>query len=184
MKKYSVIYADPPWKYGNRKYQDGGRPVDSLASRYSVMTTDDICSLPVRTIACKDSALFLWTTDSHLPDALRVMESWGFTYRTVAFQWVKQYRTGSICYNFGYYTMKSVELCLLGLRGSMQRVSHNVKGLVLAERTSHSRKPNEIRQAIVSLFGDRPRIELFAREITAGWDVWGNEAKGAVKLWE
>tara|TARA_R100001015_G_C4490061_1_gene67902 strand:- start:3 stop:431 length:429 start_codon:yes stop_codon:yes gene_type:complete len=141
------------------------------------MTCKEICNLPIENIADKDCILFLWTTDSHLLEALEVMKSWNFNYKTIGFTWVKKYNTGAYCYNFGSYTLKSTEICLIGLKGKLKNLkkSNNVKGLVFAERTKHSKKPNEIRKRIVNLCGDIPRIELFARQRVEGWDCWGNE---------
>jgi len=141
------------------------------------MTCKEICNLPVKDIADKDCILFLWTTDSHLLEALEVMKSWNFNYKTIGFTWVKKYNSGAYCYNFGAYTLKSTEICLIGLKGKLKNLkkSNNVKGLVFAERTKHSKKPNEIRNRIIDLCGDLPRIELFARQRVEGWDCWGNE---------
>ena len=142
------------------------------------MSINDIKNLSVKDIADKDCILFLWTTDSHLPEALEVIKSWNFKYKTIGFTWVKQYKSSSYCYNFGAYTLKSTEICLIGLKGKLKNLKNknNVKGLVFAERTKHSKKPDEIRDRIVQLCGDLPRIELFARPpFVKGWDHYGNE---------
>ena len=177
-KKYNIIYADPAWKFLSAKFQDGNRGFGNRVEKfYPTMTTKEICNLSVENIANKDCILFLWTTDSHLPEALEVINSWGFKYKTIGFTWVKQYKSGSYCYNFGAYTLKSTEICLIGLKGKLKNIkkSNNVKGLVFAERTIHSKKPDRIRNDIVELCGDLPRIELFARQKAKGWDSWGNE---------
>ena len=119
--------------------------------------------------------LFLWTTDAHLKSAIEVMEAWGFKYVTVAFYWLKKERSGKdVCF-MGKWTMKSCEICLFGKRGKPQRVSKNVRQLVKAVRGKHSEKPKQVRDRIVHLMGDLPRIELFARQKVDGWDNWGNE---------
>jgi N6-adenosine-specific RNA methylase IME4 len=185
MKKYQIIYADPPWSFGGGGvYQDGGRPVRKTADEYLLTKTDDLSKLPINDIADTNSLLFMWTTDQHIPDALKLMEAWGFRYCTVAFYWVKKYSTGSTCFNVGCWTMKSVEQVLLGLKGKPMylKKTRNVKQLVEAERTTHSKKPDEVKNRIVSLVGDLPRIELFARQKTNGWDVWGNEVESDVDL--
>jgi N6-adenosine-specific RNA methylase IME4 len=177
-KKYNIIYADPPWKFSSAKYQDGNRGFGNRVENfYSTMTTKAICNLPVKEIAYNDSILFIWTTDSHLIEALDVITAWGFKYKTIGFTWVKQYKSGSYCYNFGVYTLKSTEICLIGLKGKLKNLkkTNNVKGLVFAERTIHSKKPDAIRNDIVRLCGDLPRIELFARQKTEGWDSWGDQ---------
>lgn len=110
------------------------------------------------------------------------MKAWGFKYITVAFCWSKHTVNKKKVSNLGRWTMGNVEICLLGRRGKPQRISKNIKQLVEAERTIHSKKPDEVRKRIVELMGDIPRIELFAREKTKGWDVWGNEVKSNIKL--
>jgi N6-adenosine-specific RNA methylase IME4 len=177
-KTYDVIYADPAWKFSSAKYQDSNRGFGNRVENfYPTMTAKEICDLPVKEISNDNSILFLWTTDSHLLEALDVIKAWGFKYKTIGFTWVKQYKSGSYCYNFGAYTLKSTEICLVGLKGKLKNIkkSNNVKGLVFAERTIHSKKPEEVRNRIVQLCGDVPRIELFARQKHNGWDSWGNE---------
>ena len=177
-KKYQIIYADPPWDFGGGGvYQDGGRKVRRTKDQYTLTKTKFLAELPVSEICDDDALLFMWTTDQHIPDALQLMEAWGFRYCTVAFYWVKKYATGSTCFNVGCWTMKSVEQVLLGLRGKPMHLKkkRNVKQLVEAVRTKHSRKPDEVGSRIVELVGDIPRIELFARERVLGWDSWGLE---------
>jgi len=178
-KKYNIIYADPPWQYGSKQYQDGGRDFDKLESHYNVMSIEDIKRLPVNNIAEKDCMLFLWVTDSHIKEGLAVIEAWGFEYKTIGFNWIKKYKSGSYCVNFAPWLLKSWEICLIGIRGTMGKYkkANNIQGLLIEERTIHSKKPNEARKRIDLLFGDIPKIELFAREKINGWDVWGKEAK-------
>lgn len=133
-------------------------------------------------LAEKDCVLFLWAVSPLLPEALEVMKSWGFKYKTVAFVWNKKTKNGKDVSNLGRWTMGNVEVCLLGVKGKPKRVLKNIKQLVIAERTKHSKKPSEVRERIVQLMGDVPRIELFAREETEGWDVWGNEVKNDIDI--
>ena len=170
-RKFSVIYADPPWSY-NDKMRGHGQGAET---HYETQSLAWITALPVQDLAAKDAVLFLWTTSPLLPEAFEVITAWGFKYKTVAFVWAKQTVNGKWAYNLGRWTMGSTELCLLATRGRPQRSERNVKQLVIAERTKHSRKPDEVRQRIVTLMGDVPRIELFGRERTEGWEVWGNE---------
>ena len=177
-KKYNIIYADPAWSYSSSIYQDANRKFNkNINDYYKTMSINDIKNLPVKEIADEDCILFLWTTDSHLPEALEVIKNWNFKFKTIGFTWVKKYKSGSYCYNFGAYTLKSTEICLIALKGKLKNLkkTDNVKGLVFAERTHHSKKPDCIRDKIVELCGDLPRIELFAREKVEGWDSWGNE---------
>jgi len=184
MKKYQIIYADPPWYFSGGVYQDNNRPPRKASDQYKLTKTNELEKLAVSSIAADDALLFMWTTDQHIPDALNLIESWGFRYCTVAFYWVKKYHTGSTCFNVGCWTMKSVEQVLLGLRGKPMKLKkiRNIKQLVEAERTNHSKKPKEVKRRIVELVGDIPRIELFAREKTPGWDVWGNEVDSDIVL--
>jgi N6-adenosine-specific RNA methylase IME4 len=170
-KKYQIIYADPPWSYNDKM---SGHSF-SLDHEYITQSKDWISKLPVGSIAAVDSVLFMWAVSPQLPEALQVMSSWGFKYVTVAFCWSKHSKNGKKIKNLGRWTMGNIEICLLGRKGKPQRICKNVYQLVEAERTKHSKKPEEVRDRIVSLMGDIPRIELFARQKTEGWDVWGNE---------
>lgn len=177
-KKYNIIYADPPWKYGSKQpFRSGGVRFHKLEEEYPTVSTDEMCKWDIGRIADNDCALFMWTTDSHVEDAIQLMKSWGFKYVTIAFVWVKQTKNGNQVSNLGAWTMKNCEICLFGTRGAMKKYkkSNSVQQLLYAERTKHSRKPDEARKRIEQLFGDIPKIELFAREYADGWDCWGNE---------
>ena len=141
-----------------------------------MMATRDICALPVEHLAAPDCALLLWAVHSHLPDALAVVRAWGFSYKTVAFTWVKRtpLNTGFFL-GRGYWTHSNAEVCLLATRGKPRRVGTGVASLVVSPRREHSRKPDEVRERIVQVFGDVSRAELFARQKVAGWSAWGNE---------
>jgi len=139
------------------------------------MSEKDIANLPIKELADKDCALFLWTIDSHLKHSLDIIEQWGFTYKTVAFVWAKTTKHNKWHFGQGYWTRKNPELCLLATRGNPKKASWAVRQLVVSQVREHSRKPDEIRESIVQLMGDVPRIELFARTKTPGWDVFGNE---------
>jgi N6-adenosine-specific RNA methylase IME4 len=104
------------------------------------------------------------------------MPLWGYSFKTVAFCWSKITVNGKEVANLGQWTMGNVELCLLGTRGSPKRAARGVRQLVTAERTIHSRKPADVRRRIEILFGNVPRLELFAREAADGWHRWGLEA--------
>ena len=146
---------------------------------YPVMSSKEIKELPVKDLAEDDSILLIWTTDYHLERCMDVIKSWGFEYKTVGFVWSKKNKNGSqVCF-MGAYTMKSgVELCLLATRGKNAHKlvkKHNIRSYIESPRMKHSKKPDEIKHRIIELFGNLSRIELFAREETEGWDVWGNE---------
>ncbi len=166
-KKYNIIYADPPWKYGT-----------DVRKHYQTVPIKDIYKFPINKIASDNCALFLWVTFPILPQAIETVKQWGFRYVTVAFTWVKTYkRNGRPVRGMGNWTRANAELCVLGIRGNLKRKSKKVHQIVMSPLREHSRKPDEIREHIVELLGDLPRIELFARQGTNGWDAWGNETK-------
>jgi len=178
-KKYNIIYADPPWHYGSKSAVNNttGRAIKPLSDHYSTMSLQELKNMPIKNMTKDDAACFMWVTDSHIDEALEVLRSWGFAYKTIAFNWVKTTSKGNYCKNVAPWTMKSSEICLLGIKGRMTKYkqANNIESLVIAQRTQHSQKPNEVRKRIEDLFGDLPRIELFARQKTDGWDVWGDE---------
>ena len=177
MKKYKVIYVDPPWRY-ERKNVSG-----AAEKHYSTMSLDDIKSLPVDDLADKDCALFLWITFPMLCEAWGVIESWGFRYKSVAFVWIKQNKKApTFFWGMGNWTRSNAELCLLATKGNPKRQSKSVHQIIVSPIEEHSKKPDEARKRIVELMGDVPRIELFAREHTPGWDVWGNEAPDGINF--
>lgn len=177
MKKYTVLYADPPWRY--RSKPNGRSP----ESHYPTMKTEDICALPVQALAAEDCALFLWVTMPMIFEAQKVLSAWGFRYKTVAFVWVKQNRKGTgIFWGMGYWTRANAELCLLATKGHPQRMANNVHQVIISPVEEHSKKPEEARRRIEALLGDVPRLELFARRPSPGWDVWGNEVESDVVL--
>jgi len=188
--KYKILYADPPWTYNDRRaIRKDGRQAKrgyGSANLYDVMSVDDICDLrindiSVSQIAAPNAALFLWTTWPHIESALTVMRAWGFEYKTCAFDWMKSNKNGYPWFGVGYYAKSNTEPCLLGIRGKMKPVDNHISMAVYEPhprengKIIHSRKPTIVREKIVQLFGDLPRIELFARERTLGWDAWGNE---------
>jgi len=141
------------------------------------MKTADICALDVASIAADDCALFMWATFPNLQAAFAVIEAWGFKYITVGFCWAKDNRVSPGWHmGMGRWTRSNAEVCLFATKGRPVRRSAAVSSLVVAPVGRHSAKPAEVRGRIVDLLGDLPRVELFARENTDGWDVWGNDA--------
>ena len=118
MKKYKIIYADPPWRYDQKRLQG------TAEKHYATMNINDICALPVTDLADKDCALFLWATFPMLPEALKLIKAWGFEYKTVAFVWLKQNKKSpSWFYGLGFWTRGNAEVCLLAKRGKPKRSS-------------------------------------------------------------
>lgn len=178
-KKYNIIYADPPWDYENwnKKWHEENASSRWAGKKYPLMPLEDICNLPVNEIADKNSVLFMWTISTMLPNALKVIDAWGFKYRTVGFVWVKKNKIkDSFFTGMGFWTRANAEICLLAIKGKpLPRISRSVHQIIYTPIDKHSKKPTEARERIVELLGDLPRIELFAREIPDGWDAWGNE---------
>ena len=179
--KYNIIYADPPWLFRDWSGRTHNKVDAANNSRnrrppYRCMTTEQICSLPVERISAPDCVLFLWCINPLLPDAFEVIQAWGFTYKTVGFVWVKTNPSGrGFLFGLGYWTRSNPELCLLATHGHPRRISRSVSNLVVTARSVHSRKPDDVRNRIVELCGNVPRIELFARENADGWSAWGDE---------
>lgn len=173
MKKYQIIYADPPWPITiiSRKV----RP-KQLDMPYKRMKLEDIKQLPVQTLVDPTGChLFLWTTHKYLPKAFEVMDSWGFNYHC-CLTWDKTY--GFTPFSF----MWSTEFCLYGqLKGKWIRPARiGLKTLITEKPTRHSSKP-KLMYGLIELFcGDLPRIELFARNTRLGWDSWGDEVDNSV----
>ena len=177
IQKYQAIYADPPWDYQQCRLSG------SAKKHYPTMRIEELCALPVAEIADRDCALFLWATFPQLPEALRLIQAWGFVYKTVAFVWLKQNRKAlTWFYGLGFWTRSNAEICLLATKGHPKRQSAGIHQLVISPVERHSKKPDEVREKIVALMGDVPRIELFARQQTPGWDVWGNEVENSTTL--
>lgn len=175
-KKYKIIYADPPWQY--RVYSKKGQG-KSAENHYHTMNIKDIMALPVDKIADKDCILFLWITFPCLKEGIEVMERWGFKYKTCGFNWVKRNKKKNTYFmGLGFWTRSNSEVCLIGTKGQPKRVSKSVSQICDARIMEHSRKPAEIRERIVELCGELPRIELFARDKVKGWDSLGDEMDG------
>lgn len=140
------------------------------------MTMDEIKSLPIEQLAAENCVLFLWCTFPYLDEQIKLFKEWGFKYTTLGFSWIKLNKQKKTpCFGVGYYAKSNCEVCLMGIKGKMKPVSNKVSSAILSVRREHSRKPDEARERIVELFGDLPRIELFARQQADGWDCWGNE---------
>ena len=167
--KYRVIYADPPWSYGNANLQEYGH----ASFHYPAMTIEQLCSLPVRDLADDNAVLFLWVTSPLLEESFEVIEAWGFEYKT-SFVWDK------VKHNFGHYNSVRHELLLVCTRGrctpDVTRLFDSVQTI---ERGEHSEKPEAFREIIDTIYSYGKRIELFARTSPGGeWEAWGNEVCG------
>ena len=174
--KYNVIYADPPWAYSNTSTRSN---VDTLYA--GCLDIEGVCDYEVEgkrvsELMADNAILFLWTTYPFLQESFRVVEAWGFSYKTVGFVWVKQnIKNEGLFFGIGNYTRSNSEICLIGTKGKLPRQDNSILNTQLAPRLSHSTKPHLFRSLIEKLYGELPRLELFARERFAGWDAVGNQ---------
>jgi len=187
MKKYQIIYADPPWSYSVMRQIPGGRTNPYRGMRYI-----DILDLPIKQLADKDCVLFLWATFPLLPEAIFCIKHWDFEYKTIAFNWIKRNKkSNGWFWGMGSWTRSNSEICLLATIGNPKKISSSVHSIIDTPIEEHSKKPNEARKRIVELCGDLSRIELFARkgnrllikdETFEGWDIWGDEVESDIDL--
>ena len=185
MKLYNTILADPPWHFQNYAADEPGMIHDRSrgANRYSpTMTTADICNLTIP--AADNAVLFLWSCWPLLPDAVKVIDAWGFEYKTLAWVWVKSKTSGfGFFTGMGYYTRSNSEPCLLAIRGNVTKpVDRGVQALIYSPVREHSRKPDEQYRKIERLYPDSRYLELFARYKRPGWDSWGNEVACDIEI--
>ena len=147
------------------------------------MSIDELCALPVGNAGGKGlPAVFV----GHIPAAPgspAPIRAWGFTFKTVAFVWLKlNKKSPTWFYGLGYWTRGNAEICLLAKRGKPKRRSAGVHQFIISPVEEHSKKPDVTRDKIIELAGDLPRVELFARQKAPGWDVWGNEVDSDLSL--
>jgi len=161
--EYGAILADPPWHFRTWSANGKGR-----SPTYDTMSFEELADMPIVSMGAPDCALFMWVIDSHLQDALDLIQAWQFQYKTIGFIWVKP----SI--GLGYWTRKQAEVCLLATRGKPKRIGRAISQVLHAPRREHSRKPDQIYADIEGLV-DGPYMELFARQRWPGWDQWGNQ---------
>lgn len=189
---FGAVYADPPWYFQawatrprwNGKYRRDGTKIYSPGRDpdYSTMREGELETLPLGDIAAEDAVLFLWVCWPTMPQALRLIEAWGFSYKTCAFSWIKA-RTnqidmfrddGDVEIGLGYWTRANSEVCLLATRGKPKRLNADVRQGIIEPRREHSRKPDCVYERIERLVVG-PYVELFARTTRPGWTSWGNE---------
>ena len=170
-KKYKIIYADPPWSYTNKSLNRGG-----AERHYKTTKTDELCKIDVQSVCDDDCILFMWATFPNISDALKLIDAWGFTYKTNGFTWIKKNKIAlTNFWGMGSWTRANAEICLIGVRGKPKRMSAAVHSVIEAPIGKHSSKPSVVREKIIDLVGDLPRLEMFARSSVEGWDCFGNE---------
>jgi N6-adenosine-specific RNA methylase IME4 len=180
--KYNIIYADPPWSYKDKRDKHP-RLCGGATVHYHTMSIEDIKALPIGELAADNCMLFMWATFPNLQEALDTIKAWGFKYKTLGFSWIKTNRkNGKPFFGIGYYTKSNCEVCLIAVKGKPIKVSNSVSSVLMEPIDKHSKKPDVVREKIVQLCGDIPRVELFARQATEGWDVWGNQVESTIAL--
>lgn len=209
---YQLILADPPWKYNSRSNPLKTKFRGGAEYHYPTMATKDICNLPVKDMAADNAVLFMWATFPMFEDALKVIEAWGFDYKTIGFLWVKWEPKGddllvyeardqyplfpidcskstfpsdrSIFFGTGFYTKSNTEACLIATRGQVLKpLKNDVSSVIVAPIREHSKKPYEAHRRIERMYPHIvSRVELFARESRAGWDCWGNEVESTAEM--
>lgn len=173
-RKFGAIYADPPWLFAS--YSDKGQ---DRKPGYKTDPLDEIKKLPVKELAADDCVLFIWVLMNQLPEALQVIDAWGFKFKTCAFTWVKQNAHNEKPFlGMGYWTRANAELCLLATKGAPTRLDAGVPQVLLCKIMEHSRKPDEFATRIKKLVAG-PYLELYARCERDGWTSWGNEIQRA-----
>ena len=170
-KKYDIIYADPPWEYEQAMQMWGG----SQASKYPRMTLEEMCRLPVESILSENSVLFIWGVWTHNREIHDLIDAWGFDFKTLGFIWLKQYATGKDVIGMGHWTRANTEYCLLATHGNPRRINNSVSQIIKSVPKAHSQKPDIVRNKIIRLCGDVPRLEMFGRSSIHGWDTFGND---------
>jgi len=172
MKKYQIIYADPPWRYDFSKDNS-----DKIEVHYSTMSLEEICALNVP--SDDNAVLYLWATAPKLLEALQVMKSWEFIYKTHAI-WDKTW------IGMGYWFRGQHELLLVGTKGKFSPPKSNfrVSSVYQEKKGRHSKKPDYFRMLIEDSFDSSfNKLEMFARDrLSSGWDVWGNEVESDIEL--
>lgn len=169
--RYRVILCDPPWYFKN--FSEKGEKKNPVA-HYDCMDLPSIKALPVSQLAAPDCALVMWTTAPMLPEAIEIMKAWGFRFKSAG-AWAKQSSTGEKwAFGTGYCYRSAAEFWLLGTLGNPRQRVRNVRNLIVAPTREHSRKPDQMRTDIETLW-EGPYCELFGREQHRNWDVWGNQ---------
>lgn len=181
--RFGTILADPPWQFQNRTGKMA--PEHKRLTRYPTMTLDEICALPVASIADVRSHLYLWVPNALLPEGLRVMECWGFTYKSNLIWYKTRKDGGPDRRGVGFYFRNVTEILLFGVRGRDVRTldpGRSQENVIATQKREHSRKPDE-QYPLIEACSWGPRLEMFARGPRPGWTVWGNQAEDYEPDW-
>lgn len=183
-RRYGTILADPPWQFQNRTGKVA--PEHRRLSRYPTMNLDEICDLPVEAVAEKRAHLYLWVPNALLPEGLRVMEHWGFKYKSNLIWYKVRKDGGPDRRGVGFYFRNVTEILLFGVRGKDVRTlppARSQENILSTQKREHSRKPDE-QYELIERCSWGPRLEMFARGPRKGWNVWGNQSEDYVPTWD
>lgn len=170
---YSIVYADPPWSF---KSKAGGSMKSGSGAKYKVMSISDI--IDHKPPMADNCIVFMWWVASQPEEALLICKAWGLKVKTMTgFTWDKKTKTGKDHFGMGFYSRQSTENCLIAVKGRPEIISHSVRSIIHAPVGAHSEKPSEVRDRIVEMCGDKPRLEMYARQNVPGWDAFGNECQ-------
>ena len=188
-KKYSIIYADPAWDFKNKK--TGGSMKSGAASKYLTTGIQGLKNIPVKDITADDAILFMWWVGAMPQEAIDLVHSWGFTVKNMnGFVWNKLTQKNKPFFGMGFYTRAGSESVIIATKGKFKPVSKSIRAVFNAESQvqfeakveKHSKKPVQVRDLIIDLCGDLPRLEMFARESAPGWDVFGDQAPDSIEI--
>ncbi len=178
-KRYDVILCDPPWQYTGKSVS----PNREVTNHYPTMPTSEICKLPINALSSDRCALFLWACWPLLPDAMKVLDAWGFEYKTLAWVWVKAKENGmGFHWGMGGYTRSNSEPCFLAFKKNRELPvkDHGIQSVIYSPVQQHSRKPDDQYRKIETLYPNMQYLELFARRSRLGWDVFGNQVENSI----
>ncbi len=182
-KKYKTVLADPPWQFQNRTGKMA--PEHKRLNRYPTMRLEEIMAMPVQEVLEDTAHLYLWVPNALLADGLKVMEAWGFTYKTNLIWYKVRKDGGPDRRGVGFYFRNVTEMILFGVRGKNARTlqpGRSQENMIISRKREHSRKPDE-QYALIESCSPGPYLEIFARGPREGWDVWGNQAETYVPTW-
>ncbi len=183
MKKYKIILCDPPWSFNSKKA--GGNMTSGALAKYPTMTMTELKALDVESLCEDDCILVMWWVGSQPQEALNLVKAWGFTIKNMnGFVWNKLTKNHKPFFGMGFYTRAGSESALIAIKGKASNLvdNHGVRAVRSAVVGRHSAKPGGFRDDIVTMCGDVPRLEMFAREAVSGWDAFGNEAPNSIEI--
>lgn len=182
--KFRTVLADPPWQFQNRTGKMA--PEHKRLSRYPTMTLREICDLPVEAIVADTAHLYLWVPNALLPEGLKVMENWGFSYKSNIVWYKIRKDGGPDRRGVGFYFRNVTEVLLFGVRGKNARtmqLGRTQENIISTQKREHSRKPDE-QYPLIEGCSPGPRLEMFARGPRVGWTVWGNQSEEYTPTWD